>query len=141
MVHTVEHPSSPPSGRPASAHRECPFDTRLARTPYLVIPKMALQAMPMEWRDRLEALLVEADDAGLETPEYHVFRDDGPRGEFTRARVVNEYTGFVRLCAGRRDPWADYRHATHEKIRALCPNFISDGALGRQGNKPDNSTV
>lgn len=54
---------------------ECPFDTRLARTPYLVLPKLAIQAMPIEWRLRLEALLREADEAGLETPNYLVFRD------------------------------------------------------------------
>ena len=104
-------------------HRGCPFDSRLARTPYLVIPKLALQAMPLEWRERLEALLVEADAAGLETPDYHVFRDDGPGKPFTRARVVNERTGFVRLVGGREDPWANYRHATVDRVRALAPNF------------------
>ena len=102
-------------------YRDCPFDRRLARTPYLVIPKMALQAMPMEWRDRLEALLVEADNAGLETPEYHVFR--GGDDEYTRVREVNWRTGFLKIVRGQDDPWADYRHATHERVRAVCPTF------------------
>lgn len=99
---------------------DCPFDVRLSRTPYLVIPKLALQAMSLEWRLRLEALLVEADEAGLETPEYHVFRDDGPGAPYTRARVVNEETGFVRLVGGRQDPWANYRHGD---VDQLCPGF------------------
>lgn len=99
----------------------CPFDQRLWRTPYLVLPKMAIQAMPMEWRERLEALLKEADDAGLETPEYHVFR--GGDDDFTRARCVNDETGFVRIVKGREDPWADYRHATAAKVRRICPTF------------------
>lgn len=102
---------------------ECPFDYRLNRTPYLVIPKLALQAMPLEWRWKLEALLQEADDAGLETPEYHVFRDDGQGEKYTRARVVNKMTGFVRLCGGKPDPWADYRHASTETILSVCPTF------------------
>lgn len=101
----------------------CPFDSRLWRTPYLVIPKMAIQAMPMEWRHRLDALMAEADRAGMVTPEYHVFRDDGPGKPYTRATVVNEQTGFVKICGGKPDPWADYRHATAEKVRALCPTF------------------
>lgn len=110
-------------GKPITVYRDCPFDRRLCRTPYLVVPKLAIQAMPMEWRNRLEALLQEAEDAGIETPEYHVFRDDGEGGEYTRARIVNEQTGFVRLVGGRPDPWADYRHATPRTVRALCPKF------------------
>jgi len=102
------------------AYHDCPFDTRLARTPYLVMPKLAIQAMPMAWRERLEALLLEAEAAGIETPEYHVFRDDGPGEPYTRAYVVNEMTGFVRIVKGRDDPWANYRHGS---IRALCPNY------------------
>lgn len=99
----------------------CPFDSRLARKPYLVLPKLALQAMPFEWRDRFEAMLVEMDDTGMETPSYIVLRDDGQNGEYTRARVMNDETGFVRICGGRDDPWADYRHGSVEK---LCPAFV-----------------
>lgn len=56
----------------------CPFDYRLARTPYLVLPKLALQVMPMEWRKRFEAMLVEMEDAGLETPTITSFVMMGP---------------------------------------------------------------
>ncbi len=109
----------------AALMEPCPFDYRLARTPYLVLPKLALQVMPMEWRKRFEAMLVEMEDAGLETPNYHVFRDDGPGEPYTRARVVNESTGFVRLVRGEPDPWADYRHDQVRKVMGLCPDFAA----------------
>lgn len=102
---------------------DCPFDYRLARTPYLVLPKLALQVMPMEWRHRFDAMLREMEDCGIETPEYHVFRDDGPGQQFTRATIVNEATGFVRIMGGEPDPWADYRHMQLDKVKALCPKF------------------
>jgi hypothetical protein len=105
---------------------QCPFDYRLARTPYLVLPKLALQVMPMDWRKRFEALLVEMEEAGLETPDYHVFRDDGPGERYTRARVVNHQTGFVRLVGGEDDPWADYRHDQFRKVMELCPDFAAE---------------
>lgn len=98
----------------------CPFDYRLARTPYLVLPKLAIQSMPMGWRRRFEAMLQEMDDTGMSTPGYHVFRDDGQGAEYTRARVVNEETGFIRLCRGKDDPWANYRHGCVENI---CPDY------------------
>lgn len=101
----------------------CPFDCRLARTPYLVLPKLAIQVMPMEWRIRFDAMLQEMEDAGLETPNYHVFRDDGEGERYTCARIVNETTGFVRLVKGEGDPWADYRHDQLRKVQEMCPEF------------------
>lgn len=98
----------------------CPFDYRLARTPYLVLPKLALKAMPMEWRRRFEAMLQEMDDTGMSTPDYWVFRDDGEGEEYTRARCVNEETGFVRLVRGKEDPWQNYRYG---RVEDLCPDF------------------
>lgn len=102
---------------------ECPFDVRLARTPYLVIPKMALQAMPLDWRNRLEALLAEADATGIECPAYVVLRD-ATSGDPDGAAVVDERTGFIRIVRAPRDPWADYRHASHETVRGLSPRFV-----------------
>lgn len=98
----------------------CPFDYRLARTPYLVLPKLAIQAMPMEWRRRFEAMLQEMDDTGMSTPNYIVLRNDGEGERYTRARVVNEMTGFVRIVKGEDDPWADYRHG---RVEDICPKF------------------
>lgn len=93
---------------------DCPFDTRLYRTPYLVIPKLALQDMPMEWRHRFEALLVEMEQAGIETPAYHVFRADPPFGVRGCKQVNKDAHGsrpFYRLTGGwQDDPWANYRH-------------------------------
>lgn len=97
-------------------HNGCPFDYRLARTPYLVLPKLAIQSMPMPWRRRFEAMLQEMDDTGLETPNYVVLRNDGERQRYTRARVVNEQTGFVRIVKGEDDPWANYRHGSAEEL-------------------------
>jgi hypothetical protein len=98
----------------------CPFDYRLARTPYLVLPKLAIQSMPMGWRRRFEAMLQEMDDTGMSTPSYQVFRDDGLGEPFTRATCVNESTGFVKIVRGQEDPWANYRHGKTEEI---CPDY------------------
>jgi hypothetical protein len=114
-----------------SEYRECPFDARLARVPYLVIPKMALQAMPMEWRERFEALLVEADDTGLETPDYHVFRRGLPYTTTENSDSEDDYSPIQELFVLRGDPWADYRHATHEHVLALCPTFVGVGGAPR----------
>ena len=73
----------------------------LTRSAYLVIPRLALEAMSVEWQARLVALLNEAHEAGLETPEYGVFRKDRA-GRF----------------AG--DPWSEYRHG---RIEDVCPQF------------------
>jgi hypothetical protein len=40
--------------------------------------------------------------------------------EYTRARIVNEQTGFVRICGGKDDPWANYRHG---RVEDICPEF------------------
>ena len=84
--------------------------------------------MPIEWRRRFDAMLQEMEDVGLVTPSYQVLRDDGEGGRYTRARVVNEMTGFVRICGGEHDPWADYRYGD---VAELCPNFqpVSEDAL------------
>ncbi len=99
----------------------CPFDDILARTPYLVLPKLAIQAMRAPWRKRLAALLDEAAAAGLETPSYLVFRDDPAFTHCTfYVDTPDEVCGAEIVVA---DPWADYRHGALTKVRALCPNF------------------
>lgn len=102
-------------------YESCPFDTILNRTPYLVLPKLAIQAMPMEWRKRLADLLDEAEeDYGLVTPTYTVIRQDC---------TVTEKSGFVRIVKKVDDPWADYRHAQHERVVGLCSTFRPLGDL------------
>lgn len=102
---------------------DCPFDTYLPRTPYLVIPKMALQAMPIQWRQRMVALLDEADDAGLETPSYLVYRDDPEYVLVERSDSEDEYSPIIEVSPIRSDPWADYRHANAGDVKALSPRF------------------
>jgi hypothetical protein len=99
---------------------ECPFDTRLARVPYLVIPKMAIQAMPMEWRERFEALLTEADEAGLETPDYYVLRSDKGYTLTVRSDSEDEYSRIEEYSFLREDEWSNYRHGN---IKDVCPTF------------------
>lgn len=93
------------------------FGTRLYRTPYLVIPRLALESMPQEWQERFEALMQEADGAGIKTPSYHVFRDlsDGNPEQIRGCKQVNRgdwnNRPFYRLTGGYKDdPWANYRH-------------------------------
>lgn len=102
------------------SEHNCPFDYRLARTPYLVIPKLALQAMPLDWRRRFEALLVEADDAGLETPDYHVFRAEAAYTSVERSDSEDPYSRIESVYRIGSDPWADYRHG---RIEDVCPTF------------------
>lgn len=97
---------------------------RLYRTPYFVLPRLAIEAMPEEWQDRLEALMVEAEEAGLETPSYHVFRDKSSPGcdPFIRGTKQVGENGF-HIFHGRaaiEDPWANYRHG---RIEDVCPTF------------------
>jgi len=106
---------------------DCPFDYILARTPYLVIPKLALQVMPLDWRNRFVDLLSEAEAAGLETPAYHVFRDDPAFTLVERSDSEDEFSAIESISVLRRDPWSDYRRCKMDKVKALCPNFIAQG--------------
>lgn len=92
------------------------FGSRLYRTPYLVIPRLALEAMPIEWQEKFEALLKEADEAGIQTPNYMVFRDlsDGNPDSIRGVKQVNrgqwDQRPFYRITGGHNDdPWANYR--------------------------------
>ncbi|MBC7149016.1 MAG: hypothetical protein H5U22_06520 [Rhizobium sp.] len=92
------------------------FAVRLNRTPYLVIPRLALEAMPTEWQERVEALLLEADDAGMVTPDYHVLRnDDGYTS--TQPNDSDDPTSWPReFYIQRQDEWANYRHGDAWKL-------------------------
>ncbi len=73
----------------------------LTYSAYFVMPRLALTAMPLEWQERFVALMEEANDMGLETPEYYVNRRD-ERGRFVK------------------DPWANYRRGNAAKLH---PSF------------------
>lgn len=99
------------------------FGSRLYRTPYLVIPRLALESMPQEWQENFEALLQEADEAGIKTPAYMVFRDvsEGNPDMIRGCKHVNrghwDQQPFYRLTGGLYDdPWANYRHGDAMKL-------------------------
>lgn len=99
----------------------------MAYTPYFVLPRLAIEAMPFDWQKRFFNLLEEADKAGLETPEYYVFRANPPAG-IRGCKQVNQGTPFAtpfyRLTGGQRgDPWADYRNGS---VAKLCDTFDPD---------------
>lgn len=87
---------------PANLYPEHPVHVwfGLTYSSYLVIPRLALQEMPVEWQRRLVDLLEEGHDVhGMSTPaDYQVTRRTGGRY--------------------RRDPWADYRRGTVAAARA-----------------------
>jgi hypothetical protein len=125
------------TGFDPSRWRSCPFDGRLARTPYLVLPKLAIQVMSIEWREALEALLVEMEDCGLETPVYEVV----PKGGEIRQRMCCDKDdwrcGEVVPVPSIDDPWADYRHNQIAKVEALCPRF--DPALATETRRAETT--
>lgn len=92
------------------------FGTRLYRTPYLVLPRLALEAMPLEWQKKFEALMNEMEEAGIQTPHYLVFRDlsDGNPESIKGVKQVNrgqwDQNPFYRFTGGwYNDPWMNYR--------------------------------
>lgn len=103
------------------------WNYRLARTPYFVLPRLAIEAMPQDWQDRFEQLMVEADATGMETPAYYVHRDKAePDCDSFMLGLVDvsqdPLKQFLRFNGryGMSDPWANYRHG---KIAELCPGF------------------
>lgn len=89
-----------------------PFDYQLPRTPYFVVPKLALQSMPIGWQHRLCALMQEMEDAGISTPNYYVFRnhDASPPGDCKKVGTWEH--PFYKIMGKITDEWADYRHHT-----------------------------
>ncbi len=111
-----------PSGCDPSRKWGCPFDQRLARTPYFVLPKLALQSMPMEWRDRFDAMLAEMDETGMETPDYFVLRNERPYAWAVREDDDDDYSRIDHVEVYLDDPWANYRHGN---IKELCPAYAA----------------
>lgn len=107
---------------------ESPFATRLYRTAYFVMPRLALEAMPMEWQKRFEAMIVEMEEAGIkETPEYFCFvQDNGTQKGALRNMAIErgeydpEKAYYVFVDRKFDDPWANYRRG---RIEDLCPEF------------------
>jgi len=73
----------------------------LTYSSYFVIPRVALDAMPLDWQQRFVDLMNEADEMGLKIPDdYTVQRRD------KRGRFIN-------------DPWSNYRHPDKDVIQFL----------------------
>lgn len=81
----------------------------LTYSSYFTIPRAALQAMPVEWQMRFVELMEEAEAAGLETPEYHVLRDDPAYTHVKRYDEDDETSRPFEFTAVREDPWAQHR--------------------------------
>lgn len=77
----------------------------LYRTPYFVMPKLALGAMPHEWQRRFIALVEEMESAGLVTPEYYVLRAEA----FYTTIKDNDEDLPVKYTNWSSDPWSNYR--------------------------------
>ena len=100
--------------------RERPLEGRLYRTPYLVLPRLAIEAMPVEWQHKLEALLIECDETGMMTPEYHVLRAEKGYTS-TELNDPDDPTSWPReFYVLSHDEWANYRHGD---VAAICPDF------------------
>lgn len=98
----------------------------LYRTPYFVVPRIALEAMPDDWQRKFTALMDEAHEKhGISTPEYHVLRAD-PSYTSVELNDPDDPGSWPRefyiQCS---DPWANYRHGN---IKELCPDYKENPA-------------
>lgn len=71
----------------------------LSRASYLVLPRLGMQAMPIEWQNRMISLLDELIEAGM-----------APHGKYRVSRINNRGR-FVP------DPWRDYRRGSADEAR------------------------
>lgn len=97
--------------QPDGTYAESPFNAwfSLSYASYLVVPRLALESMPVEWQNRMIALLDEAETILTSTPDYHVLRDD-PRYTFVEKYDSEDETSRDYIfTALDEDPWADYR--------------------------------
>lgn len=77
----------------------------LSYSAYFCMPRSALEALPHDWQKRFVALMKEAEETGLETPEYACQRRD-KGGKFIK------------------DRWANYRRPD---IQDLLPEVLRHG--------------
>lgn len=75
----------------------------LSYASYLVLPRSALQSMPLDWQQRFVALMEEWQEIGPRTPDEYVVQLRGERGRFVE------------------DPWANYRRPN---IKHLLPEAL-----------------
>ena len=115
---------------------------RLYRTQYLVLPRLAIAAMPVEWQARLEQLLCVADEAGMENPSYVVLRNEPEYVGTNLSDPDDEYSRADSYDLRSSDPWADYRRGDAlelspgydvAKAEALTKALAAQPSAGAQG--------
>jgi len=88
----------------------------LSYSNYFVAPRMMLQAMPLEWQQKFIALMDEAAELGVETPVYHVLRDD-PAYTFVEKYDSEDDTSPDReFTILQQDPWGNYRYPDYNLL-------------------------
>jgi hypothetical protein len=81
----------------------------LSYSSYFVMPRAAMQAMPIEWQEKFIELMDEAEETGMETPSYHVLRADPEYTYVEKYDSEDEGSRDYEFTALRTDPWANYR--------------------------------
>jgi hypothetical protein len=88
----------------------------LSYSSYFVMPRLALEALPVDWQNRFIALMDEAEAAGMETPAYHVLRDDPEHTLVEKYDSEDETSRDYIFTSLREDPWANYRRGCAEEL-------------------------
>lgn len=108
---------------PEQKHESSPVNLwfGLTYSAYLVLPRMAMQAMPTDWQKRFVALMDEAEEIGIETPSYKVLNEDPEYTTVEKYDEDDEYSRDYHFTALRTDPWSNYRRPDYsllpEKLR------------------------
>jgi hypothetical protein len=92
----------------------------LSYSSYFVLPRLAMQEMPIDWQERFIALMAEAEALGLETPNYHVLRNSREHTLVAKYDPDDETSRDYEFTAVAEDEWANYRRGS---AAALCPAF------------------
>lgn len=88
----------------------------LTQASYFVMPRLAMEALPLDWQRRFIGLMDEAEAMGLETPSYHVFRQGDEFSRVERDDECDDTSAVVGLTVVNEDPWAHYRRASFEAV-------------------------
>ena len=92
----------------------------LSYSSYFVMPRLAMEAMPIDWQERFIALMDEGDALGMMTPNYHVLRDDPTYTLVTKYDPDDDTSRDYEFTAIGTDEWANYRRGS---VKELCPEF------------------
>lgn len=101
----------------------------LSYSSYFVIPRLALQELPVEWQERFIALIDEAFEVhGMMTPNYHVLREGAEYTFVTKYDPDDETSRDYEFIAHHDDPWANYR-------RGRVADLLPDRKVKPSGNR------